>query len=89
MGDKGAFLTIGFRDNAIRDILFLAGFLLLIFLFSEECARALGWLRARLQHSPRGRIIVYPLLLLIIVAIGIIIVTSLIKFSTTFTFSYD
>ena len=81
--------TICSRDNAIRAILFYAGFLLLIFLFSEEFARALTWLRARLQRSPRRRIIVYFLLLLLIVVAGIIIVTSLIKFSTTLTFSYD
>ena len=81
--------TICFRDNVIRAILFYAGFLLIIILFSEEFARALEWLRARLQRSPRSRIIVYPLLLLLIVVAGIIIVTSLIKFSTTLTFSYD
>jgi len=63
--------------------------LLIIFFFSEECARALIWFRARLQHSPRYRIIVYPLLLLLIAVAGIIIVTSLIKLATTFTFSYD
>jgi hypothetical protein len=58
-------------------------------LFSEEFARAQKWLRARLQRSPQYRLIVYPLLLLLIVAAGIIIAVSLIKFSTTFTFSYD
>ena len=77
------------RDNVIRAILFYAGFLLFIILFSEEFARALKWLRARLQRSPRYRLIVYPLLLLLIVAAWIIIVTSLIQFSTTLTFSYD
>jgi hypothetical protein len=77
------------RDNAIRAILFYAGFLLILFLFSEEFARALNWLQARLQRSPRYRIIFYPLLILLIVAAGVIIVASLIKFSTTFTFSYD
>jgi hypothetical protein len=89
VADGGAFPTICFRDTVIRTILFYAGFLLIIILFSEECARALEWLRARLKRSPRSRIIVYPLLLLLIVAAGIIIVTSLIKFSTTLTFSYD
>ena len=88
-GNGGAFLAICFRDNAIRTILFYAGFMLFIFLFSEEFARALGWLRARLQRFPRYRIIVYPLLLLLIVAAGFIIVTSLLKFSTSLTFSYD
>jgi hypothetical protein len=77
------------RGNIIRAILFYAGFLLIIFLFSEEFARVLAWLRFRLKRSPRYRIMVYPLLLLLIVAAGIIIVTSLIKFSTTLTFSYD
>ena len=89
MADGGAFPTICFRDTVIRTILFYAGFLLIIFLFSEEFARALKWLRTRLKGSPRGRIIVYPLLLLLIAAAGFIIVTSLIKFSTTLTFSYD
>gem|GEM_PF-6162268 len=77
------------RDAVIRTILFYAGFLLIISLFSEEFARALEWLRTCMQRSPRCRIFVYPLLLLVIVAAGFIIVTSLIKFSTTLTFSYD
>ena len=89
MADGGALPAICFRDTVIRTILFYAGFLLIIFLFSEEFARALAWLRARLKRSPRWRIIVYPLLLLLIVIAGFIIVTSLIKFSTTLTFSYD
>jgi hypothetical protein len=63
--------------------------LLIIIFFSEEFARALEWLRARLQRSPRYRIIIYPLLVLVIVVAVIIIVTSLIKFSTAITFSYD
>jgi hypothetical protein len=78
-----------FRDTVIGTILFLAGFLLIIFLCSEEFARALAWLRARLKRSPRSRIIIYPLVLLLIVAAGFIIVTSLIKLSTTLIFSYD
>ena len=77
------------RDSVIGTILFYAGFLLIIFLFTEEFARALEWLRARLRRSPWHRIIFYPLLLLLIVAAGFIIVTSLLKFSTTLTFSYD
>jgi hypothetical protein len=77
------------RDTVIGTILFYAGFLLIIFLFTEEFARALAWLRARLKRSPRCRIIFYPLLLLLIVAAGFIIVTSLIKFSTSLTFSYN
>jgi len=89
VADRGAFPALCFRDTVIRTILFYAGFLLVIMLFSEEFARALKWLRTRLKGSPRGRIIVYPLLLLLIVAAGFIIVTSLIKFSTTLTFSYD
>ena len=89
MADGGALPAICFRDTVIRTILFYAGFLLIIFLFSEEFARALTWFRARLKRSPRWRIIVYPLLLLLIAAAGFIIVTSLIKFSTTLTFSYD
>ena len=90
MADGGAALpTTCFRDNAIRAFLFYAGFLLIIIFFSEEFARALEWLRARLRRSPRYRIILYPLLLLLIVVAGIIIVTSLIQFSTALTFSYD
>jgi len=89
VADGGALPAICFRDTVIRTILFYAGFLLIIFLFSEEFARALTWFRARLKRSPRWRIIVYPLLLLLIAAAGFIIVTSLIKFSTTLTFSYD
>jgi predicted PurR-regulated permease PerM len=89
VADGGAFPTMGFRDTVIGTILFYAGFLLIIFLFTEEFARALAWLRARLQRSRWCRIIIYPLLLLFVVAAGFIIVTSLIKFSTTLTFSYD
>jgi hypothetical protein len=81
--------TICIRDNAIRAILFYAGFFLIIIFFSEEFARALKWLRLRLAGSPRGRIILYPLLWLLLVIAGIIIVTSLNKLSTTLTFSYD
>jgi len=89
VADGGAFPTICCRDTVIRTILFYAGFLLVIFLFSEEFARALKWLRVCVKRSPRCRIIVYPVLLLLIVVAGIIIVTSLIKFSTALTFSYD
>jgi hypothetical protein len=88
-GGGAAASIICFRDNVIKAILFYAGFLLIFILFSEEFARALEWLRARLQRSPRYRLIVYPLLLLLIVAAGIIIAASLVKFATTFTFSYD
>ena len=89
MADGGAFPTICCRDTVIGTILFYAGFLLIIMLFTEEFARALKLLQGRLKRSPRGRIIVYLLLLLLIVVAGFIIVTSLIKFSTTLTFSYD
>ena len=78
-----------FRDAVIRTILFITGFLLIIFLFSEEFVRGLEWLRACLSGSPRRRIIVYPLVALLIAAAGFIIVTSLIKFSTSLTFSCD
>jgi hypothetical protein len=63
--------------------------LLIIILFSEEFARALNWLRAGVPRSPRYRRIIYFLLLLLLAAAGIIIATSLIKFSTAITFSYD
>jgi hypothetical protein len=89
VADRGAVPIICFRDTVIGTILVYAGFLLIIFLFTEEFARVLGWLRARLKRSPRSRMIFYPLLLLLIVVAGFIIVTSLIKFSTALTFSYD
>ncbi len=80
---------ICFRDNVIRVILFYAGFLLIIILFSEELARGLEWLRTRVKQYPQYRILIYPLLLLLIVVAGVIIVTSLINFSTAITFSYE
>jgi hypothetical protein len=58
-------------------------------LFSEEFVRGREWLRACLSGSVRCRIIVFPLVALLIAAAGFIIVTSLIKFSTTLIFSYD
>jgi hypothetical protein len=63
--------------------------LLIIILFTEEFARALAWLRVGLKRSPRRRLIVYPLLVLLMVIAGIIIAVSLIEFTTTLTFSYD
>ena len=72
-----------------REILFFAGFLLIIFLFSEEFARALGWLRASVKRYPWYRLIIYPLLFVLLVAAGIIIATSLMDFATGPTFSYD
>jgi len=78
-----------FQDNVIKTIIFFAGFLLIIFLFSEEFARSRKRLQTCLKGSPRSRIIIYPVLLLLIAAAGFIIVTSLIKFSTSLTFSYD
>jgi hypothetical protein len=89
VADGGAFPAICFQDTVMGTILFYAGFLLIIFLVTEEFGRALEWLRVRLKRSPRSRIIFYPLLLLLIVVAGFIIVTSLIKFSTTLIFSYD
>jgi hypothetical protein len=58
-------------------------------MLSEEFARARQRLRVGLQRHPRYRIIVYPLLLALIVAAGVLIATSLMEFSTSFTFSYD
>jgi hypothetical protein len=72
-----------------RVILFIAGFLLIIFLFSEEFVRILERLGAYVKRYPRYRIIIYPLLLALVVAAGIIIAVSLINFSTAITFSYD
>ncbi len=73
----------------ILTILFYAGLLLFIVLFSEEFARALAWLRIRLAQYPQYRIIAYPLIGALLLAAGIIIAASLIKLSTTATFSYD
>jgi hypothetical protein len=89
VGGTGALPTICSRDNTIRAILFFAGFLLIIILCTEEFARALAWLRTGLEGSPRRRFIVYPLLVLLMLAAGIIIIHSLIKFSATLPFSYD
>ncbi len=73
----------------IRTILFYAGFLLFMVLFSEEFARALVWLRARLAQYPHYRLIAYPLVVLLLLAAGIIIAASLIKLATNATFSYE
>jgi hypothetical protein len=73
----------------IWTILFYAGFLLFIVLFSEEFARGVVWLRARLARYPQYRLIAYPLIVLLLLAAGIIIAASLIKLSTTATFSYE
>jgi H+/Cl- antiporter ClcA len=71
-----------------RAILFYAGVLLFIILFSEEFARALKWLRAYVEQYPRSRLLIYPLFLMLLLGAGIIIAISLIDFSTL-TFSYD
>jgi uncharacterized membrane protein SirB2 len=73
----------------IDTILFYAGFLLFIVLFTEEFARAVAWLRTRLAQAPRYRVLAYPLILALMVLVGIIIVNSLIKFATTAPFSYE
>lgn len=73
----------------IGTILFYAGLLLFIVLFSEEVARAAAWLRVKLAQYPRYRKIVYPLLVALLLAAGIIIASSLIKFTTSATFSYE
>jgi hypothetical protein len=82
-------LEIGIRGKVIKEIFFYAGFLLIIILFSEEFARAVKWLRAHVQQYPQHRIIIYPLVFVLIVAAGIIIANSLIRFCTSFSFSYD
>lgn len=72
-----------------RTILFYAGFLLIIILFSEEFVRAGQWLRAFVRRYPRYRIVIYPLLLALIIVAGIIMANSLINFVADTTFSYD
>jgi hypothetical protein len=73
----------------IGTILFYAGILLFIVLFSEEFARGLTWLRLKLAQYPQYRIIAYPLMVALLLAAGIIIAISLIKFATTASFSYE
>jgi len=73
----------------IRAILFYAAVLLIIALFSEEFARALERFRDRLKRDPRYRRLVYPLLLVLLIAAGIVIVAALIDFSTSGPFSYE
>lgn len=73
----------------IGTILFYAGLLVFIVLFSEEVVRAAAWLRGKLTRYPRYRLIAYPLLVALLLAAGIMIATSLIKLSTTATFSYE
>ena len=73
----------------IGTILFYAGFLLLILLFSEEFARAVAWLKAQLSQYPQYRLIAYPLIAVLLLAAGIVIATSLMEFATTTPFSYE
>ena len=73
----------------IRAILFFSGCVLIIFLFTEEFARVRHWLRATLDRHPRRRLILYPLILALLAAAGIVIAFSLINFATGFTFSYE
>ena len=70
-------------------ILFFTGFLLLLFLFTEEFARLLAWMKKQLAQYPRYRIIAYPVIAVLLLAAGIIIATSLIEFATTPPFSYE
>ena len=73
----------------IGTILFLAGFLLLLFLFTEEFARSLAWLKTQLAQYPQYRLIAYPVIAVLLLAAGIIIANSLIEFATTAPFSYE
>jgi hypothetical protein len=73
----------------IGTILFYAGFLVFIVLFSEEVARGAAWLRVKLAQYPQYRLIAYPLIVALLLAAGIIIAASLFKLSTTATFSYE
>ncbi len=69
-------------------ILFYAGFLLILILFTEEFGQAVHWLRATLKQYPRYRAIAYPLIFLLAIAAGLIITSTLIRLATL-TFSYD
>ena len=69
-------------------ILSLAGFLVLLFLFTDECARSLAWLKTQLAQHPQYRLIAYPLFGLLLCAAGILIAAYLMELSTS-TFSYD
>jgi hypothetical protein len=76
-------------DDEMGTVLFYAGFLLFILLFTEEFAWGLAWLRTQLARYPRYRMIAYPVIMALLLGIGIIIATSLIKFATTAAFSYE
>jgi len=73
----------------IGTILFYAGFFLLLLLFTEEFARAVGWLKTQLAQYPQYRLIAYPVIVVLLLAAGIIIATSLLEFATTGPFSYE
>jgi hypothetical protein len=69
-------------------ILGALGFLLVIALFSEEFGLLLKWLNGILRQYPYLKLIVYPLAVLILLAITALLVNSLLQL-VSLKFSYD
>jgi hypothetical protein len=70
-------------------IIFFAGFLLLLLLFTEEFARSLAWLRDLLKQNPRLRFIAYPLAIVLVILAAFLILNSLISLFGSAPFSYE
>jgi hypothetical protein len=75
--------------SVLRTLLFYTGFLLIIFLFSEEAQRLLNRLAGLLNQSPHLKILIYPLVALLFLAALGLMVSSVISFVTSLKFSYD
>jgi uncharacterized membrane protein (DUF106 family) len=69
-------------------ILGALGFLLVISIFSEEFRLLLQWLNGILRQYPYLKLIVYPLAVLILLAITALLVNSLLQLMCL-KFSYD
>ncbi len=69
-------------------ILSALGFLIIIAIFSEEFGLLLKWLNGILRQYPYLKIIVYPLAVLILLAITALLVNSLLQL-VSLKFSYD
>ncbi len=69
-------------------ILGALGFLIIIAIFSEEFGLLLKWLNGILRQYPYLKIIVYPLAVLILLAITALLVNSLLQL-VSLKFSYD
>ena len=69
-------------------ILGALGFLIIIAIFSEEFGLLLKWLNGILRQYPYLKLIVYPLAVLILLAITALLVNSLLQL-VSLKFSYD